>query len=100
MEERKLIVTIARDENGFGAWIENCPGVYGEGDTVQEAKENLLEGLRLFIKHNETLPEILQGTYQLGNVSGYRNPSKKTVEKIDGALHRISDELNQVRLAI
>ena len=133
METKKLIATIARDGNGYGAWIENCQGVYGEGDTVQEAKASLLEGLGLYIKHNQEIPEILQGNYeieyffdvpaflkyysniftksalekitginqkQLGHyVSGFRNPSKKTIEKIDNALHRLSDELSQVRLA-
>ena len=134
MDKKKLIVTIARDCNGYGAWVENFAGVYGEGDTVHEAKENLLDGLSFFIKHNQNLPEVLQEEHeieyhfdtssflqyysniftksalermtginqkQLGHyVSGYRNPSKKTVEKIDGALHRLSDELSQVRLAI
>jgi predicted RNase H-like HicB family nuclease len=132
MDKKKLIVTIARDSNGYGAWIENFAGVYGEGDTVHEAKENLLDGLSFFIKHNKELPKILQEdheiTYrfdtssflqyysdiftksalermtginqkQLGHyVSGYRNPSKKTVEKIDNAIHQLSNELNQVCL--
>ena len=134
MIEQKLVAMIARDKNGYGAWIENCQGIYGEGDTVQEAKENLLDGLNLFIKHNKELPEVLRGNYeieyhfdvpsfliyysniftrsalekitginqkQLGHyVSGYRNPSKKTIEKIDNALHRLSGELSQVRLAV
>ena len=133
MDTKKIIAMIARDKNGYGSWIESCPGVYGEGDTVQEAKENLLEGLRLFIKHNQELPEILEGNHeieyhfdtpsfiqyysdiftksalermtgihqkQLGHyVSGYRNPSRKTIEKIDNALHRLSNELSHVRLA-
>jgi len=134
MEDKKIIAMIARDKNGYGAWIENCQGVYGEGDTVQEAKESLLDGLRLFIEYNRELPEVLRGNYeieyhfdtpsfleyysniftksalermtginqkQLGHyVSGYRNPSRKTIGKIDNALHRLSDELSQVRLAV
>jgi predicted RNase H-like HicB family nuclease len=133
MNEPKLIVMIARDINGYGAWIENCQGIYGEGNTVHEAKENLLDGLRLFIEHNKELPKVLHGDYeieyhfdtpsflqyysniftksalermtginqkQLGHyASGYRNPSEKTIKKIDCALHRLSDELRHVCLA-
>ena len=127
---------IARDDAGYGAWIENCPGVYGEGNTVQEVKKELLEGLDFFIEYNkkENLPEILRGEYdirycfdipsfleyysgvftkaaleritginqkQIGHyVSGYRNPSKKTIEKIDNALHRFSDDLSRVCLSV
>lgn len=59
----KLNVTICKGEEGFGAWIENLPGVYGQGDTVEEAKGNLKEGLDLYIKYNKELPDILkQGT--------------------------------------
>jgi hypothetical protein len=29
-------------------------------------------------------------------VSGFRKPSKKTVEKLDHAIHRLSDELSQI----
>jgi predicted RNase H-like HicB family nuclease len=60
----KLIVTIAKGQESYGAWIENLPGAYGQGDTVEKAKESVLEGLRLFIKHNaNNLPEIVKGEY-------------------------------------
>ena len=67
MDKKSLIAVIARDNAGYGAWIENCPGVYGEGNTVQEVKKELLEGLDLFIAYNkkENLPEILQGDYEI-----------------------------------
>jgi Helix-turn-helix. len=62
----KIIINIGASSNHFGAFSENCPGIYGAGDTVQEAKENVLEGLRLLIKHNQgNLPEILKGEYEI-----------------------------------
>ena len=136
MDKKNLIVMIARDNAGYGAWIENCPGVYGEGNTVQEVKKELLEGLDLFLEYNkkENLPEILRGEYgikycfdipsfleyysgvftkaaleritginqkQIGHyMSGYRNPSKKTIARIDNALQQLAGELSQVRLAV
>jgi predicted RNase H-like HicB family nuclease len=41
----KAIITGGKDQ--FGAWIENVPGVYGAGDTVEETKDNLLEAIEL-----------------------------------------------------
>lgn len=128
----KLIIQIGASSNHFGAYAENCPGIYGAGDTVQEAKASVLEGLRLFIEHNQgQLPDILRGEYEIEYcfdipsflnyysgiftkpaleritginqkqlfhyASGLRKPSGKTIRKIDQALHRFTDELNQVR---
>ena len=45
----------------FGAWADNVPGIYGEGETVQETKENLLASIELYKKHNSTVPKELQG---------------------------------------
>lgn len=56
----KLKVTICKGNEGFGAWIENLPGVYGQGDTVEEAKSSLKEGLELYKKYNKELPAILK----------------------------------------
>lgn len=52
MTKRKLRMILSKGPNDFGAWLENIPGVYGAGDTPMEAKKNLLEGLRIYIKNN------------------------------------------------
>ena len=63
----KLIIEIAKSEDHYGAYSVNCPGVYGAGNTVEEAKENVLEGLKLLIdsRKNEELPDILKGEYEI-----------------------------------
>lgn len=63
----KLIIEIARSNDHYGAYAINCPGVYGAGDTVDEAKKNVLEGLHLFIesRSKDKLPEILQVDYEI-----------------------------------
>jgi predicted RNase H-like HicB family nuclease len=126
----KLIISIGASSNHFGAYAVNCPGIYGAGDTVVEAKKNVLEGLRLFIEHNrDNLPEILKKEHEIEYlfdvqsflhyysgiftksaleritginqtqlshyVSGYRNPSPKTVRKLDEAIRRFAGELSQ-----
>ncbi|MDR0546018.1 MAG: type II toxin-antitoxin system HicB family antitoxin [Dysgonamonadaceae bacterium] len=62
----KLIINLGASKDHYGAYAENCPGIYGAGNTVDEAKQNVMEGLRLYIKYNkENLPEILQGNYEI-----------------------------------
>jgi predicted RNase H-like HicB family nuclease len=66
MNMEKLIINLGAGSNHFGAYAENCEGIYGAGDTVQETKDNVLEGLRLFVKYNENnLPDILKGEYEV-----------------------------------
>ena len=63
----KIIITVGASSDHFGAYSENCDGIYGAGDTPEAAKENALEGLRLLIKYNkpEDLPDILKGEYTI-----------------------------------
>ena len=63
----KIIINIGASSDHFGAYAENCPGIYGAGDTPEAAKQNALEGLRLFIesRQKEDLPDILKETYEI-----------------------------------
>jgi predicted RNase H-like HicB family nuclease len=63
----KIIITVGASSDHFGAYAENCPGIYGAGDTVEAAKQNALDGLKLLVKHNnpEDLPDILKGEYNV-----------------------------------
>ena len=64
METLKIIIEKSSDY--YDAYAENCDGIYGAGSTVEEAKQNVMDGLHLLIKHNNgTLPEILQGEYNI-----------------------------------
>jgi len=127
----KIIIKMGASSDHFGAYSENCPGIFGAGNTVHEAKENVLKGLKLFIDQNKNnLPDILKGDYELEYKfdipsflsyyskiftkpaleritginqkqlfhyeSGLRNPSEKTVKKIETAIHEFSNELNQI----
>ena len=113
----KLKVTIEKGPDLFGAWADNVPGIYGEGETVQETKENLLASIELYKKHNSTVPKELQyysgiftkaaleritGVNQklLGHyASGLKKPRKAQVEKIESALHGFLNDISQVHLA-
>lgn len=62
---KKIIITIGASTDHFGAFSENCPGIYGAGNSAEEAKKDVLKGLELFIntRDKKDLPAILQDDY-------------------------------------
>ncbi|OAV75153.1 hypothetical protein Barb7_01252 [Bacteroidales bacterium Barb7] len=63
MNTLTAIITGGKDQ--YGSWIEGVPGAYGAGDTVEETKASLLEGLRLFVEENSEIPDVLKGDYEI-----------------------------------
>ena len=64
METIKIIIEKSSDY--YDAYADNIEGIYGAGETVEEAKQNILDGLQLFIKYNnDHLPNILKGEYTI-----------------------------------
>ncbi len=61
----KLIVTIEKGVDQYGAWVEGVPGIYGAGDSVNEVKEDVLAAIELYKQHNSIVPEILKGNYEI-----------------------------------
>lgn len=63
----KLFIQIGASKDHFGAFSENVDGVYGAGDTPQEALENAKEAIRLLIESRpaEQVPPLLLGEYEI-----------------------------------
>ena len=59
----KAIITGGKDQ--FGVWIENVPGAYGAGDTVEETKNSLLEGIELLKEGGIDVPKELTEPYEI-----------------------------------
>ena len=111
METLKIIIEKTSDY--YDAYADNCDGIYGAGNTVEEAKENVIEGLRLFVetRKKEELPEILKGEYQIiykfdtqSFLNYYNNIfSKPALEKLTGInqkqLHHYASGLRKPRQA-
>lgn len=128
-----MVVTVnieLGNDGTYGAYIAGDNplgfGIIGEGNTVNEAKEDFLNVFNAYKADGEYVPEglvfdfcydvpsflayyskrlslagleritgIAQG--QLSHyVTGRRKPSKKTVEKIQNALHAFGNELSHV----
>jgi len=60
-------VIIERTKDMYTAYAENAPGVYGGGNSVEEAKHSINNAIRLLKKHNtpKNIPAILKGEFAL-----------------------------------
>ena len=65
MEKLEIIICASKDH--FGAFAENCEGIYAAGNTVEEARKDVEEAIRLIKKNmpEEQWPEILKGEYEI-----------------------------------
>lgn len=61
-----LKIVIERSSDMFGAYAENAKGIYGTGDNVQEAKQSILNTIKIIEEFkSESIPTILKGEYQI-----------------------------------
>jgi predicted RNase H-like HicB family nuclease len=59
-------------EGGFSAYVEEIPGAISEGETLEEARENLMDALRLLLDCNRELARRSHAT------DGVREPIELT----------------------
>jgi predicted RNase H-like HicB family nuclease len=50
MEMYTYPITVEREGRKYWAYSEDFPGVYGLGNSIEEAKASILESMRLYIK--------------------------------------------------
>ena len=64
---KTIKVVIEKTPDMYSAYAENVEGIYGGGDTPQEAKESILKSIKLLIENNtkENIPSILKGEYNI-----------------------------------
>lgn len=65
MEKLEIVICASKDH--FGAFAENCEGIYAAGNTVDEVRKDVEEAIRLIKKNlpEEQCPEILKGEYEI-----------------------------------
>jgi predicted RNase H-like HicB family nuclease len=56
-------VFVEEPEGGYSAYVEEIPGANSQGETLEEAKENLKEAVSLVLETNKILSQknILKG---------------------------------------
>jgi predicted RNase H-like HicB family nuclease len=50
METYTYPITVEREGRKYWAYSEDFPGVYGLGDSIEEAKASIIESMRLYIE--------------------------------------------------
>ena len=63
----KIIMNISASTDSFGAFSENCEGIYAAGDTIEAVQADAYEAIRL-IKENlseERWPEQIKGDVEI-----------------------------------
>jgi predicted RNase H-like HicB family nuclease len=60
-------VIIEKTKNMYSSYAENVRGIYGGGDTMEEAKRSIVDAIRLLKEHNDkkNVPIILKGEYSI-----------------------------------
>jgi len=63
----KITIIIEKSADYYDAYAENCDGIYGAGETIEDTMKNVLKGMELFINSREKkdLPAILQDEYTI-----------------------------------
>lgn len=65
MKTVKIVIEKTKDH--FSAYAENVEGIYGGGDTPEEARQSVVDAIRLLKEHNkpENVPAILKSDYKI-----------------------------------
>jgi len=64
---KKIKIIIEKTKDHYSAYAENVAGIYGAGETADDAKQSVLDAIQLLKEYNtpKNIPEILKGKYQL-----------------------------------
>ena len=67
VKSKQLKIIIERSDDSYSSYAENISGIYGQGNTVDEAKQSALTAIDLSKKYNqeENIPTILKGDYKI-----------------------------------
>src|SRR5450432_1455776 len=65
MKQVKIVIEKSKDH--YSSYAENVEGIYGGGETPEEAKQSVIDAIKLLKKYNkpENIPSILKGNYEL-----------------------------------
>lgn len=61
---KTIKIIIEKSIDSYGAYAENVEGIYGAGDTVEEVKQSVLDGIET-LKTLDKYPSILKGEYTI-----------------------------------
>ena len=62
---KKLTINIEKTKDMYSSYAENMEGIYGGGNTIEEAKESINTSIKLYEKHNNLKPQEYEMTYKI-----------------------------------
>ena len=62
---KQLTIIIEKTKDMYSAYAENMEGIYGGGNTIEEAKESINTSLKLYSKHNNLKLLEYEITYKI-----------------------------------
>lgn len=51
-------------DGGYSVWVPDLPGCASQGETLEEALENIKEAIELYIEDSDTTPETQDFDYK------------------------------------
>jgi predicted RNase H-like HicB family nuclease len=58
-------IIIEKTKDMYSAYADNMEGIYGGGNTIEEAKESINTSINLYQKHNNLKPQEYEITYEV-----------------------------------
>jgi predicted RNase H-like HicB family nuclease len=62
---KQLTIIIEKTKDMYSAYAENMEGIYGGGNTIEEAKESINTSIKLYHKHNNLKHLEYEFTYKI-----------------------------------
>ncbi len=62
---KQLTIVIEKTKDMYSAYAENMEGIYGGGNTIEEAKESINTSLKLYSNHNNRNKQDYEMTYKV-----------------------------------
>ena len=62
---KQLTIIIEKTKDLYSAYAENMEGIYGGGNTIQEAKDSINTSIKLYEKHNNLKQQDYEITYKI-----------------------------------
>ncbi len=62
---KQLTIIIEKTKDMYSAYAENMEGIYGGGNTIEEAKESINTSIKLYHKHNNQKMHDYEITYKV-----------------------------------
>jgi predicted RNase H-like HicB family nuclease len=62
---KKLTIIIEKTKDMYSAYADNMEGIYGGGNTIEEAKESINTSIKLYQKHNNLKPQEYKISYEV-----------------------------------